>query len=294
MRRIFFILAVLFPLWGHTCIIEAYPKYIRTGEVGKSIVDTIIKSSTCENKVKRKFYSLLSSSTGAISKTHFQRIMGKDISVKISPQKIEIVELEDILKNSYPLRKNWSFQKTHFSGQQQLFPYDNSERVQINCQNCENVGSKTFQVYFHDILRGKKRVVWGNTRVVIQTRSLVALRTLRANIPLKPEDFKEQLSYTTGLENLFFTNKKNLAFYKSNRNLKEGLPLKASDVSSLNLVSSGRPVKIFIEGKGMSLTSMALPLRSGKLGETIQLKSIKGDKNIIGKIVDFNKVKIDL
>ena len=275
-------------------MLEGYPRYVRAGILKGLSVKDIVRHSDCPDDVKKRLADLLASSSGKVHSQHLKKVLRNSDGVDIRPQKIEFFDLEEVLKDEYPLKKNWIFKNTAFSGTRQLYPYGTDERLQIVCRHCEKPGKKVLEIVFHNVLSGKKRILWGETHIAIRTRALVALRTLVAGSLLSPSDFKEQFSYVMSEHESFVTNGKNLAFYKVNKTVQEGTVLKHSDMSSVHLVGAGKPVKTIIKKGGMKLTGVGIPVRSGRLGESVQVKGMDGKRFVIGKIVGFNKVEVEL
>ena len=294
MLRIFLLLQAFLGGTVHACIIEGYPRYIRAGTLGELSLSDVIKYSDCRNDIKRRIAGIWASSSGRIRHKHLKNILKEGEDIKINPEKIEFFDLEDALKNEYPLKKNWVFRKTAFAGTRQLHPYGNDERLKIICYNCRKPGKKVLEIRFHNTLNGRKRVIWGETHVAIRTPSLVALRTLESGSLLKTSDFKEQFSYVMSEHDSFFENGKKVLFYKTNKVVREGMPLRHSDLSPINLVGAGKPIKAIVKRGGMKLTGVGIPLKNGKLGENIRIKGVDGKKSMMARVVGFNEVEVDL
>ena len=285
---------VLFWEVGYACIVEGHPKYLKTEKWGELSRSEIVKYSNCQDDVKRRFTELLTNSFGKVPHYHLKKIVKSGENIKIKPEKIEFFDLEETLKNQYPLKKNWVFKNTYFTGRQQLYPYGEDEEVKIVCRNCQKPGEKILEIIFYNPLNGKRRVVWGKTYIAVRMRSLVATQTLGAGSLLNPMIFKEQFSYSINSNENFFVNKEKLFFYKTNKAIREGMTLKRSDVSAINLVNAGKTVKTIIRKNDMNLTGVGVPIGNGKLGDSIHVKGMDGKKIIVGKVIGFDTVEVSL
>ena len=291
------LLLLLSALYGEicqACIIEGYPRYVRTERLTELSLNDTIKYSDCHKDIKKRFARLLVRSSGKVLHHHLKKILRDSEDVKILPRKIEFVDLEEALKNEYPLKKNLIFKNTRFTGGRQLYPYGYDDQLQIVCHNCQYPGKKSLEVRFFDSSSGKRKVIWGETHILTRTLSLVSLRTLKAGSSLKPSDFKEQFSYVMRESDSFFVNKSNLLFYKTNKVIGEGSVLRHSDLSSVNLVKMGKVTKTIVKKNGMKLMGVGIPLENGMLGKNIQLRGMDGKRIVVGKVIGFNKVEIDL
>ena len=274
------------------CVLKGYQRYIKAGKLGDLAPGDTIKFSDCPHDIQENFVKILSSSSGKVLSGHLQEILKGDGSVQVYPEKIEIVELEEVLKRKYPLRKNWIFQNTYFTGKRQFYPYEMNKQLALVCHNCKKPGKKMLEIRFEG--DSKKRVEWGKTDIAIRVSSLVPRRTLEVGTLLNPSDFESHFFYTVNSNDSFFANREKLPFYKTNKVVREGMALKSSDVYPVNLISVGKPVKTIIKKDGMKLTGMGISLRNGKLGDSVHIKGMDGKKMIVGNVIGFNKVEVEL
>ena len=265
-------------LLGTICKVELYPNYIVAG-----YSKNIVKSSTCPKKISHDISSLLSRSQGTLTNRHLERILKQ--KVKIKPQKITVTPLREALLQQNPLPKNWYFIKPQLDGN--AVAYASSQQPKIVCHDCSLTGSKRFQVNIGE------KTVWGKVKVAIQTDVLITTSSISANASIPPTGIRTKKLYSTSPEK-FFKRKGHIHFYKTNKAIREGTPIKTSDLTGVNLVHANRPAKLILNSNYLNLSSTALPLRAGKIGDTIQLKTMKNNKTIVGKVVNFNKVRVEL
>ena len=89
------------------------------------------------------------------------------------------------------------------------------------------------------------------------------------------------------------TTLENIQFYKSNKTILQNAVVSNLDLQAINLVNYGTPVKVELKNEYIALQKIAMPIRSARFGETVELKG-PNNKNISGKVIDFNKVVIEL
>lgn len=65
------------------------------------------------------------------------------------------------------------------------------------------------------------------------------------------------------------------------------------DILAVNLINYGTPVKALYKINGLTLEKNFMPTRSARLNETVELNGAQ-NKKLYGKVVDFNKVEIEL
>ena len=166
-----------------------------------------------------------------------------------------------------------------------------ADNIEVVCNTCDKLGKSNFLIRAVDIFSGKKKEVWGRTTIALQTKALVASKTLSPNKPVEIDNISEVVLHHTKPGELF-RDKDKLIFYKPNKTIVPGKPIKGSDLSPIYLVRNNRPVQITLSSGSIGLRGMALPLKSAKIGELIKLKNLKSNKIIVGKVVGLNKVQV--
>jgi flagella basal body P-ring formation protein FlgA len=73
----------------------------------------------------------------------------------------------------------------------------------------------------------------------------------------------------------------------------EGSIITSMDIQPVNLVSYGTPVKLILKNSNINLSKSAMPARSAQFGDTIEIQTAN-NKKILGRVIDYNKVVIEL
>ena len=95
------------------CVLKGHERYIKTGKLGELAEGDIIKFSDCSQDIQKKFVRILSGSSGKVLGPHLQEILKSRDTVEIHPEKIEILELEEVLKEKISIEKKTGCSKTH-------------------------------------------------------------------------------------------------------------------------------------------------------------------------------------
>ncbi|MGE4526860.1 MAG: flagellar basal body P-ring formation chaperone FlgA, partial [Rhodospirillaceae bacterium] len=80
---------------------------------------------------------------------------------------------------------------------------------------------------------------------------------------------------------------------QARRTIKEGMPVKASQVQTPVLVNRGDPVIIYYALKSMNLTAKGKALDSGGQGDVIRVLNPKSNRTLMAKVVQGNQVVVD-
>ncbi len=280
---------------GNSCSITSYSKIWTIDGTTPSEVNKAIKKSNCSLETKQIFLHFILTRKGNIHSSIIEREIKKssDISVSIKPRKLQIKSLNSTLKEKFSNSENWFFKNLTLNSKNKVLVLEKSNTLLLHCNQCEFAGSKNIKLIIQDPVKNLNYQEWAQAKIKVRVEALTAIGNYTVtNAALRKEMFIKRYVYVSSPEKLF-TNYKGLVFYKLNKPLRHGQVLNFSDLSSVNLVQAGRPTKIILKHKGLSLSGQALPMRPGKYGEIIQLRHPVTRKLIIGKIIDFNKVSVE-
>lgn len=257
----------------------------------------VIKNSTCNEFVNNKFSSLLSTTEGVALSNHLVKELQNEfpnLNIEILPAKISLQNFNDLLKERLTAESNLFFIDTKLMTSKKLIVLNEGERLEISCDNCLSYGDRSIKVDIVDIMEGTRVTSWASSKVAAKVTILKANRNIGVqNEKFKKEDFVLESMLTTE-PNKFISNYDDIKFFKPNKTLIKGMPITTTDISPIQLVKYGTPVKIILKNQNISILRNAIPHRSASFGETIELKNPQNNKLITGKVIDFNKVLIEL
>ena len=283
---------------SQSCQIEAVRRiiYLSSSDTMAITPDDLIEKSNCPIAIEEKFFKiLLSFKEGRdIKADHVEKLLKKNFLVSLKPRTFHLQTLIQVIKDQISLPPSWNLSRIRFLGvKRNIISLSNGEDVKVKCQNCDRTGIKNIEV---SILKQgyKKRSFWLTADLKIKTKALISQKNLGPlNGSMNVHYFKEGFLDSFNPEK-FFINRNILSFFKLNRPLNSGRPLLATDLTPLNLVQRGVPSRIIFKKNGLTLSGPGIPLTSGSYGNIIKLRNPKSKKIIVGKIVDFNKIMIEL
>jgi flagella basal body P-ring formation protein FlgA len=290
------ILFTTFTAWSKPCQISVYPKIYTIRENTGLLAKEIVKKSDCESSTTREFVKFLTTTQGVVSSKQLTRMFKSmaNKNVVLTPKKISINKLEDFLTERIAFSKNWFVKEINSSKKNAAIVLNEGENLHIDCPTCNFPGSKSIRVITQNPIKNTNHFQMLNAKVLIKAIALVPRGVIQVdNHSLSSKMFKEQEVYVDNPAHIF-TNKKALVFYKVNKPLNGDKPLLLNDLVSVSIVKAGTPTSILLNHDGISLKSTAIPLRNGKFGDVIQLRSSRSKKIIVGKVIDYNKVAIEL
>ncbi len=276
------------------CEIQTFERIIITREFNSSEAQNSIKYTNCSSKILSSFREVLASGQGTFNSYWFNKVQSHPVSIK--PQKIRLTPLDELITKKVLTKPNWYFQNSQILGRNKsAFYLNEGDHLHINaCPTCSRTGEKNIKIHISNPIKRTQRTEWVKGDILIKAKALILKEHIGpSNGPLQSHQFEVKETMSTNPERLF-ANKRKVIFYKLNKPKRAGESLNFSDLVPVRLVFPGKPVQIIFTNNGINLSSKAMPMQSGKFGESIQLKNITTKRAIVGKIVGFNKVAVEL
>lgn len=284
MIRLVFILFSLLILDTNACEIKLAPHIIKLNKV---LSDEVISTSNCNLKTNKKLLELINNSNGTINTQRINSLLGSDENISLSPNKITITPIRELLdqkfgSESLVVKNVTTMHKTGFLA---MTAKPNTNFI---CKTCIKAGTHNVRAEI-----GPEKI-WININLYKRVLAYKSLNTIGHMTPiLTPKDFIKSV-FLTQSHSSYFTDIKNIHFYKATRNISAGELLKANDLLPKNLINRGQKVQIIVKNKTINLNSVGKAMRSGKFGDFIEIQNPKSKKTTLAKVIDFNKVLVEL
>lgn len=278
------------------CEINLFSKVYRLTEGQTLQARDIIHNSSCSPEITNKLALLVSNSEGTVGvdflKTELQKDFS-DVTVNFTTKKLSLLNLSGVLRDQLLPNSNLFFtQSRSLNGLSTLGLVD-GEQVRAVCDSCQSFGERTIKLDIGNVVSNTNRSLWFSSKIMAKVKVVKANRNISFQQKnLDPKDFYFDEVLTMSPENAL-TTLDNIAFYKSNKTIVQNAVVSNLDIQAVNLVNYGTPASVTLKSDSISLQKMAMPIRSARFGETVELKG-PNNKNITGKVVDFNKVEIVL
>lgn len=249
----------------------------------------VLTFNNCSSDQMQKTLSFFSDFQGDLH----PRLLEQEAAVQLS-NPVRIISLNQAITSLGQFEPGQFFRETAILQGQHVLTGSQTSSLQVECNQCSGLGEKTLAIKLYDSLSGQYSSAWVRGKLQVKSNALKATKVLNLRSKsLSPRDFKEEEVFTSHPQR-FFQDVSQIAFYKLTRNKNKGEALLQSDLTPLYLVRVGNPVSVNLNHKGVKLEAQAIASQSGHLGQTIRLKNAKTKKTIIGKVVDFNQVEVEL
>ncbi len=291
----FLLIFAAFDLSATECTVELFSKVYRLQKDQPLVARDIIRTSTCSADVGSKLSSLLSTSEGTVGVDFLKFELQKDFDEKIIfiNKKTSLMDFHEALRDQLLPGSNLVFTQARSLNGLTSLGLVEGEQMRAVCDSCQSVGEKNIKIDIVNVVANTTRTVWFTSKIMAKVKVLKAKRNVSFQQKnLEAEDFYFDEVLTMTPDNAL-TTLENIRFYKSNKTILQNAVVSNLDLQPVNLVNYGTPVSVTLSNNNIALQKMAMPVRSARFGDTVELKG-PNNKNIAGKVVDYNKVVIEL
>lgn len=289
MKYLVLIFFISFVQSALACTIETYSHILILNK--NESYTNIIKKSDCTKDILGQFATFASAAQGTISSDSFQRSFP---GITLKPDRVRFSSLEEYLEQRAFLPKEGrliNVSKLNGSG---VIVIAEGQRFDVSCDTCPSTGVNTLKLVMRDNLGQQLNTHWLKVEIAIPAKAFVAKRHFPASFDgLDPTGFEIKTILTSKPQSLASTNAP-IQFFKLSRSLAPGAVLERDNISPVQLVRPGSEVSVIISDGNVLINGSAAPLSYGVWGESIKLKNIRSSRIITGKVVDYNKVIVEL
>ena len=297
MKQAFFLFLLLaMKVSAEECSVELFNKVYRLDSAQTLLARDIIRHSSCPAEVSAKISAIVANSQGTVGSDFLTKEMQKDFpdfTVNFINKKLSLLDLNNSLKDQLVPGTNLLFTQSRSLNNLSSLGLVEGETLQAICDACTSFGEKNVKVNIINVTDNTTRTVWFASKIMAKVKVVKAKRSISfQQKALNPEDFYMDEVLTIYPDNAL-TTLENIKYFKTNRTILQGATVSNMDLQPVNLINFGTPVNVQLKNNNISLTKTAMPVRSARLGEIIELKG-PNNKKIAGKVIDYNKVVIEL
>jgi flagella basal body P-ring formation protein FlgA len=274
---------------ANICEMEISPIILKVGDsFYQSYYSQIFKKSNCSPEIVNYVEDKVLSSSGKIPTRH---LLGEYASkVGINQSMIEVVDLRSHMK-SMALNNKSDQKKMKLIGGNNIIGINSHKSIQWSWGANEN------QVFVSIV--DKNNIDHKIEFAVENVRSQTAYRAGRDIAALAEQltasDFsKEENEELSDGPHAPFTQIDKISFYRTTRSIKKGELLYEKDFSPINLIETGKMIKVLGESKGIQVKAEGRALGSGSIGQTITIENQKSKRKYSAEVIDYNTVKLHL
>lgn len=287
----FSILTLVFTTFSWSCEIQLPENILIISE--KADLAKMITSSECQSNVLTEVSKTLLNSEGKVSYLQLEEIFkSKNMSVNFRPHLIQIQHLKNLIHEQLALPIGVQMRSSEAVNANNFLALNPGDQVEINCTGCLYGSQQPINVIVHGI-DGKKTSLLARAdfKKMVKALRVTSFQPAFSEIFRTSfrEDFTEAIPHTD-----LFSDIDQLKFYKLNKPLRAGDLVRRSDLNPINLVRAGSKTEVVIENKLIKLKTSGISRSNGGIGEFVEVFHPQKNKKYQGRVIDLNKVLVEL
>ncbi len=247
----------------------------------------------CDDEALQEVNLTLIAVEGKITSVQLSEMLrGKNQNVVIQPQLIQVQHLKHLVREQLMLPPGVQLKSSEAINASNFLSLAPGDKVEVECIGCLYGSQQPLNLHILGF-DGTERslIVRANFKKMVKAYRLLGSRAAFSEI--KPEFLKEEYVEAIPQTDLV-TNLETLKFFKLNKPVRAGELLRQSDLNALNLVKAGLKTEILIENNLVKLKTSGISRSNGTLGQFVEVYSPQKNKKFQGKVIDINKVLIEL
>jgi flagella basal body P-ring formation protein FlgA len=264
--------------------------------VGQNVQqDSYLKIKDCSNDAKEIVHQTLLNLNGKVSAFQLNEMLVQrgHPGINFRPQIIQVLHLSSIIREQIHLPSGVMVKSTRALNSPEVLQLAAGDKLEASCSSCLfgthqpiNLMIKGFDGTNQSFIASAdfKRMV----KAFRVTQPISSFSEIQ-NKDLLKEEYVEAIPQTE-----LITDFESLRFYKTNKPLRPGELLKRADLNAINLVKAGLKTEVIIENAVVRIKTEGISRNNGSLGDIVEVYHPQKNKKYQGKVVDINKVFVEL
>jgi flagella basal body P-ring formation protein FlgA len=252
-----------------------------------------VNASNCNEEALKTFHQLLTGLEGRISSSQLTEMMAnKGHTIRIDQHMVQIQNLKSFIRDQLSIPGGVHVKATYPVNNSNFLALAPGDQLQISCSACL-WGTKqplNISVAGFDGTR-KDFIAVADFGKMVRAFRLIRPLTSFSEITVYDikEEFTEAVPHTE-----FISDVQNLRYYKTNKPLRSGELLKTADLNAMNLVKAGLKTEVVLENAMVRIKTSGISRANGAFGDTVEVWHPQKNKKYQGRVIDNNKVLVEL
>jgi hypothetical protein len=252
-----------------------------------------VQHTACSDQALQEINSILNSVEGKITANQFSEILKlKNLTVKIEPSLIEVQHLSHLVREQLLMPTGVQLRSSETVNAPSFLSLAPGDRVEVQCSGCLFTVQQPLNIKVIGFDGSEKMIlVKADFKKMVRAYRVIGFHPAFSEITSSSlkEEFTEAIPQTD-----LITNLETLHFFKLNKPIRSGELLRLSDLNALNLVKAGLKTEVIIESDHVKLKTTGISRSNGTLGEFVEVFHPQKNKKYQGKVIDINKVLVEL
>lgn len=255
---------------------------------------SVFQSKDCNTVALNDLHQIILATEGRIAAYQIQEMMAaKSHPVTITPQSVVVQNLRSLIREQLLLPQGVHVKSTRAQSTPGILGLPAGDRVEVSCTSCLFGTQQPINVTIHGF-DGSRQSIWATAdfKKMVKAYRLVSplasFSTLNESSAIR-EEYVEEIPHTD-----LITDPSTLKFYVTNKPLRAGELLRRSDLNAVNLVRAGLKTEVVLENQLVRIKTQGISRSNGSIGEFVEVFHPQKNKKYQGKVVDINKVLVEL
>lgn len=291
MKYLFFILLIIIES-ALACEVQL-PNHLVVFNGERNFKD-IFQAKNCGLETRQDLHQIMTGLEGRIASFQLKEMLAnKGHQVEIQPQTIVIRQFSTLIREQLHLPKGVQAKTSRLQDGQGVLALSAGDQLDITCSTCLFGTSQPINLKVIEF-DGTQRSFIATTDFIKMVKALKLISPLASfssldDMSLFKEEYIESIPHTD-----LITDKESLKFYKTNKPLRAGDFLRKSDLNAVNLVRAGLKTDVVLENQMIRIKTQGISRSNGSIGELVEVYHQQKNKKYLGKVVDINKVLVEL
>jgi flagella basal body P-ring formation protein FlgA len=256
---------------------------------------TSFQMNDCTEMVGSDLHQILTQVEGKISSLQIEEMLLQKghKNVNIKPRHIRVKQLRSMIREQLTLPPGVQVKSTDGIASPNLTTLNFGDRIELECNPCFYGNGQSIKIIIKSF-NGTNRTIMASADFQKMVRAYRLISSVNSFSEIKPhEDLKEVWVEAIPHTDLV-TDISIIKFYKSNKSIKSGSLLRHSDLNAINLVRAGLMTEVILENSIIRIKTEGISRGNGALGELVEVFHQQKNKKYLGKVIDLNKVMVEL
>lgn len=291
MKNLFFLITFIFYKIALGCNVQLPERMLLISDNPEQT--NLFDHIECEKETIDSLKETIHSIDGKITNTQLtDLLLSKGYKTSIQPSLIEVEHLKKIIREKLTTPPNIFIENFDFKNQEGYLSLKNFDQLILSCTPCHFSSQEFINL----------KILSANGSEVSHKFSADFKKTIKAYRFKKfhhafSDVDPSSLEPTTASETPYtevFHNLEQIMFYKTNKPIKPGELLRVSDLSPINIVRGGSKIDVIIENNLIRIKTNGISRGNGGIGQIVEIFQPDQNKKYQAKVIDFNKVLVEL
>jgi flagella basal body P-ring formation protein FlgA len=255
----------------------------------------IIKSKNCSNQSQTDMANFIKGFDGRVAAFQIQELMATKghHQISVNPQSIFVQQFKTLVREQINLPQGIQIKEAQLQNQKNFLILNPGDQLEISCNSCLYGSRQPLNLN----IKGFDGINTSHLVTADFVKMVKAFKLLAPMPAFTSFDHHQQVQeiYTESIPHTDFNlERDHLKFYKTNKPLKAGEILKISDLTAINLVKAGLKTDVIIENKMIRIKTQGISRQNGAIGEFVEVFQPQKNKKYQGRVVDNNKILVEL